>query len=256
MNEDIKNIRPKQCYFCHIDEGFKCIERIYHYKVQFFGTWDNFYVLPMIGAGLDGYVLIFHKNHYHSLADIPAKDLKSLRKLIDIIKEEISRKYGTSIVFEHGSTCDNISCLIDHAHIHIAPVPKEFDMKNEIELDFELSSMKNYSDLSYWCHGGLGILQYKINDGELDEESAKKRFKSFSGYLYYEDVNGKMFIHEIEDLYCFQPQYLRMVLFKKLEIEKWEWNKNINPECQRRTIENLQGLSKYLTPFKNNGGKK
>ena len=247
--------RPKQCYFCHPDDGKAYMKRIYKYDVQFFGTWDNFTILPMIGAGIDGYLLIFHKDHFHSMAEIPPDDIKSLRELIDIIKSEISKSYGPSIVFEHGSTCDNVSCLVDHAHIHISPVPNGFDIKKEIEQDFELFTIKQFSDLSYWRHGGLGRLQYQINDGIIDEIIARKKFFPFLGYLYYENISGEMFIHELEDLYTFQPQYLRMVLLKKLGKEKWEWNNNIDQECQRNTIEKLAGLFKYLKPIEMGGDK-
>jgi len=251
MDENTQLIHPKQCYLCHTDKGYKYMEQIYDYKVHFFGTWGNFTVLPMIGSGIDGYVLVFHKDHYHSMADMPPKDIKSLWELIDIIKKEMSKSYGPSVVFEHGSTCDNISCLIDHAHIHITPILEGFDIKNEIEEDFELSPLKRFTDLSYWRRGGLGRLQYKINGGEMDEDTARKRYIPFSGYLYYENPSRKMFIHELEDLYVFQPQYLRKVLFKKLGIAEWEWNKNIDPDCQQRTVERLDGLSDYLEPFDN-----
>lgn len=246
--------RPKQCYFCHINTGLEVMKQIYNYDVKFLGTYENFSVLPMIGAGIDGYVLIFYKHHYHSLADIPLRDIKSLRKLITIIKNEIRKSYGPSIVFEHGSTCDNISCLVDHAHLHIAPVSEGFDLANEIERDYKLTPMRKYTDLKYWSHAGLGKLQYRIIDDKIDKKNAEKRFAPFSGYLYYENPWGKMFIHELKTLQMFQPQFLRMVLLKKLGKEHWEWNKNLDYECQRRTIENLQGLSKYLTPVKNIGG--
>jgi len=249
MNKKIHLERPKQCYFCYPETGKKLMREMYKYDVVFFGTWNNFFVLPMIGAGIDGYLLIFHKDHYRSMAEIPPEDIKSLRELIDIIKSEISKSYGPSIVFEHGSTCDNVSCLIDHAHIHISPVPNGFDIKKEIEQDFKLFPMRQFSDLSYWRHGGLGRLQYQINDGTIDETIARKKNFPPSGYLYYENISGEMFIHELEELYAFQPQYLRMLLLKKLGKEKWEWNENIDQECQRRTIEKLDGLFKYLKPI-------
>lgn len=229
------------------------MKRVYNYDVLFFGTWKNFIILPMIGAGIEGYLLIFHKDHYHSMAEIPPKDLKSLRELITIIKREISKRYGPSIVFEHGSTCDNISCLVDHAHVHISPVPNGFDIKKEIEQDFELFPMKQFSDLRYWRHGGLGRLQYQINKGIIDETTARKKNFSFAGYLFYENISGEMFIHELHDLRAFQPQYLRMRLLNKLGKEEWEWNKNIDQECQRKTIEKLDGLFKYLKPLQNRG---
>ncbi|MCX6664649.1 MAG: hypothetical protein NT038_01105 [Euryarchaeota archaeon] len=254
MVEDKTLHRLEQCYFCDINKGFELMRQIYNYNVKFFGTYSNFYVLPMIGAGIDGYILVFHKDHHHSLADIPLSDIKSLRKLIGIIKNEIRKSHGPSIVFEHGSTCDNISCLVDHAHLHIAPVPEGFDLVDEIERDYKLTPMRKYTDLKYWCHGGLGKLQYSITDDKIDRKTAKNRFSPFSGYLYYENSSGKMFIHELKTLKTFQPQYLRIVLLKKLGKEHWEWNKNLDHECQRRTIENLQGLSKYLTPIKNIGG--
>jgi hypothetical protein len=80
--------RPKQCYFCHPDEGKKLMSEVYKYDVAFFGTRDNFVVLPMIGAGIEGYVLIFHKHHFHSIAELPEQDLVNLKKLINIIKED------------------------------------------------------------------------------------------------------------------------------------------------------------------------
>lgn len=241
--------KPKQCYFCHPEKGKKYMKEVYKYDVKFFGTWDNFILLPMIGAGIDGYVLIFHKNHFHSMAEIPQKDIINLKKLIKIIKNEINNSYGPSVVLEHGSTCDNVSCLIDHAHVHIVPVPKGFDIKEEIQNDFKLLPIKEFTDIKYWSHGGLGQLQYQISNGKIDEKIARKKYHPFSGYLYYEDTSEKMFIHELEDLYNFQPQYLRMILFKKLGIEKWEWNKNVDFECQRRTIDSLKGLFKYLKLF-------
>jgi diadenosine tetraphosphate (Ap4A) HIT family hydrolase len=249
MNKKNYRKRPTQCYFCHPEKGKKLMKKVYKYDVTFFGTWDNFILLPMIGAGIDGYVLIFHKNHFHSMAEIPQKDIINLKKLIKIIKKEINNSYGPSVVFEHGSTCDNISCLIDHAHIHIVPVPKRFDIKEEIQKDFPLLPLKKFTDIKYWSHGGLGQLHYQISNGTIDEKIARKKYHSFSGYLYYEDASENMFIHELKNLDSFQPQYIRMILFKKLGREKWEWNKNIDSECQKRTMESLKGLFKYLQPF-------
>lgn len=239
--------RPKQCYFCHPDEGFGYMRRVYKYDVKTLGTWGNFSVLPMVGAGIEGYLLVVHKDHYHSLAEIPIKDIKSLRSLINIIKKVMAKSYGSYIVFEHGSTCDNISCLIDHAHLHITPVPNGFDILEDIEKDYKMTPIRSYTDLTYWRKGRLGRLQYQIIDREIDESTVRKKFQSFVGYLYYERTSGEMFIHELEDIYTFQPQYLRMLILKKLGKEKWEWNKNINSECQRRTIENLKDLKDYLT---------
>jgi diadenosine tetraphosphate (Ap4A) HIT family hydrolase len=238
--------KSKQCYFCYPKKGVDYLKRVYKYDAKFFGKYDNFFIMPMIGAGMEGYLLIFHKDHYHSMADISKKDIATLRKLINLIKNEISEVYGPSIVFEHGSTCDNVSCLIDHAHIHITPVPKGFDMKDEINQDFKLISIKKFKDLKYWQYGDLGPLHYKIINGELDEKTAREDFTPFSGYLYYENTSGKMFIHTLEDLYGFQPHYLRKIIFKKLGKNRWEWNKLIDPRCQDRTIEKLKNLSKYF----------
>ena len=251
MVENTQLPRPKQCYFCHPDKGFKYVKQLYNYDVKILGTWGNFTVLPMIGAGIDGYILVVHKDHYSSMAEIPKKDLKSLRELIDIVKKEVSKCYSPPLVFEHGSTCDNISCLIDHAHVHITPVPRGFDVLNDIGIDYKLISLRSFEDLTYWRSSGLGKLQYQIVDGMIDKDNAKKKYTPFSGYLYYEQPSGNMFIHELEDLYAFQPQYIRMLILKKLGKKNWEWNKNIDSECQKRTVEKLGDLVQYI---KNNDG--
>jgi len=255
MKENIKNIHPKQCYFCNINDGFNFMKRTYNYEVQFFGKWKNFFVLPMIGAGMDGYVLVFHKYHYHSMAEIPSADIKSLGELIKIIKKEIKKSYGKSVVFEHGSTNDNRNYPFDHAHINICPVPNNFDIRDEIEFDYKLSTMRNFSDLCYWRQGNLGRLQYEIDDEKLDKSNVLKKQASVSGYFYYENPSGKIFIHELDDLKAFQPHYIRDVLFKKLGKNILDWDKCIDSECQKRTISALSGLSNYLQPY-NNGGKR
>lgn len=246
MTNAVKFPQPKQCYFCHPEIGCKLLKKMYNYDVKILGSWGNFTVLPMIGAGIDGYLLIIHKKHYSSVAEIPLKDLKSLRELLDVIKEEITKCYSPPLIFEHGSTCDNVSCLVDHAHLHITPVPRGFNIKKDIETDYHLMPLRRFTDLTFWRRNELGTLQYQIFDGTLDKKTAQKKHKQFSGYLYYEQPSNNMYIHELENLDTFQPQYIRMILLKKLGKKNWEWNKNIDSECQKRTIEKLKDLTFFL----------
>ena len=202
---------------------------------------ESFFLMPMVGAGADGYLLLVSKMHYHSMAELPAAQFEELEALLGIVRPEMEKSFGRPIILEHGSTCNNLSCLIDHAHLHIVSVPAGFSLREDIEKDHHLVKLREFRDLSLWMTGGMGRAFYEFEDG-LRHDGYDPEREGFAGYLYYEEQDGTGYVHQLVSIRGFQPQYLRMVLLAKLGRREWDWKRNIDQGQVDETVRRLGHL--------------
>ena len=148
------------CVFCNID--FSKLENTLIYESKYF------YVLPSIGALVDGYILIVSKRHVNASVCFNDEEVLEYFSLISKYQKKFFDIYSKMpIVFEHGSFNDMGASSVVHAHTHIVNFTfsdeKEFLNKfNFINVSFD-KILKNTNYVKY------------INDKEI--------------YVTYENIN-------------------------------------------------------------------
>ncbi|WP_337879229.1 HIT domain-containing protein [Rheinheimera sp.] len=91
---------------------------------------DSYSVYPTKGALLPGWQLVVPKKHVLNSSLLTEQEIFELEALIQKRAEFAHTIYGKGVViFEHGPNIPNckIGCGVDHAHIHIVPVPFDFE---------------------------------------------------------------------------------------------------------------------------------
>jgi len=87
---------------------------------------EKFIVMPSLGPVAECHLLVFPKKHICSYAVLDWESLYEAEKLIKKISDIVRKKYGSSIVFEHGTLEEDMqssaSCI--HAHMHIVSCSK------------------------------------------------------------------------------------------------------------------------------------
>jgi len=202
------------CLFCDPEAGREHCRQNFGLRMDILARSRHFFVIPMPGAGTNGYLLVVSKEHHHSMADLPLARFEELLGLLGLLLPEVEKAYGPAVLLEHGSTCKNISCMIDHAHIHIVPVPEGFSILDDIGQKYPLTAMRNIGDLVFWGAG-----EHVAPDGSNGRHV---------GYLFYRERDGKCFIHPLASVERFEPQYLRKVLLLRLGRSEWDWRKNLD----------------------------
>ncbi|MBM4249870.1 MAG: hypothetical protein FJ149_10665 [Euryarchaeota archaeon] len=234
-----------RCLFCDPEEGSRHMLETFGLRVGPIAWSRSFFIMPMVGAGAEGYLLLVSRKHYHSMAELPIEQFAELSRLLPLVRAEVGKAFGNPIVFEHGSTCHNLSCLIDHAHLHIVPVPAGFSLREDIERDHPLLRLRRFEDLSLWATGGAGRAFYDFEDGaRLDGYDPER--ERFAGYLYYEEQDGTGYVHELRSVDGFQPQYLRRLLLARMGRSVWDWRRNIDQGQVDEAVRRLGGMQEAI----------
>lgn len=81
--------------------------------------------VPSIGAFVEGWLLVIPRRHVVALSDLTERERGEFHALMDEAHKLISRKYGRTVMFEHGPAgpARNAGCGVDHAHLHTVPLP-------------------------------------------------------------------------------------------------------------------------------------
>lgn len=86
---------------------------------------QRFIIIPSLGPVADCHLLVLPKKHVSSYAALDTESLYYAEKLIRQTSCLVKRKFGSSMVFEHGTLDSEIhssaSCF--HAHMHIVSCP-------------------------------------------------------------------------------------------------------------------------------------
>jgi ATP adenylyltransferase len=82
------------------------------------------FAVPSIGAFVEGWLLVIPYRHMVALSDLEEWERKEYRILVEETEKLVRKKYGHTILFEHGPAGEgrNAGCGIDHAHLHIVPI--------------------------------------------------------------------------------------------------------------------------------------
>lgn len=85
---------------------------------------DNFAALPTIGQLFEGSYLIIPTVHVERYTELSIALQAEVTEFAADIEARL-RRYGPTIVFEHGaSSVAGTGCGVYHAHIHIVPLPR------------------------------------------------------------------------------------------------------------------------------------
>lgn len=149
------------CVFCSFDK-----DKIENTIIE---ETKYFYVLPGVGALVDGYLLIVSKRHVNSMADLEDNEKCEYKKIINKYRKKFNSIYNKyPIIFEHGTPkihSKNKANSVFHAHTHI--VNHNFNDENKIisNLKFkiinsitEIKNNKNY--ISYINASGVNMVSY------------------------------------------------------------------------------------------------
>jgi len=89
---------------------------------------ENFAALPSLGALVEGWLLLVPRRHFISVGALPQPLLREMEEMKRLLCSAVEENYGQACIFEHGPSKANcaVGCGVDHAHLHVVPVP--FDL--------------------------------------------------------------------------------------------------------------------------------
>lgn len=176
---------------------------------------SNWFAVPTIGSLTAGYVLLVHKQHYLSLADVPYssyEEMLSLKKHIESVLAEclgldcVTFEHGTSNPFSKGANS------VDHVHIHIVPFERPIwqDIVSTIS-PLSIKDIDNY-------------------------ERLYQEWQSIhpDSYLLFQDTNQK--IYYIPDASNMPSQLFRKCLAPHLAAPCWNWKNEAYIDNMMRTM--------------------
>lgn len=187
----------QNCLFC-VEKRF-ALNKMYALPAEEAIIWEdeNVFIVPDLFPLVVGHLLIVSKNHYSSYANAPTEVIRSLKKAIRFVNEELCLRQD-AFLFEHGSVLENAGgSSINHAHLHILPI--NFDIQKEIAMcapTLKISDVVSIDDLY--------ILAEKNQP-----------------YLFCQSPNKQPVVYEVDRL---PSQFLRSIIAKKIGCE-FDWKK-------------------------------
>jgi predicted house-cleaning noncanonical NTP pyrophosphatase (MazG superfamily)/diadenosine tetraphosphate (Ap4A) HIT family hydrolase len=177
---------------------------------------DQLLVIAGLGALVEGYVLLLPRDHYLSIGALPKDQISEIAKAKGILSSRLRHLYGQIICFEHGmSSFGKAGGCIDHAHIHM--IPCDHDFRTYLQSSFPEYKLTNLTELDRFA-------------------------QATSGYLYYEDSGGSMFVYTPNSQ--LPSQYLRRMWAQFMERpHEWDWGLYIGEENVAQTINRLRDIS-------------
>ncbi|MGR3571646.1 HIT domain-containing protein [Brevirhabdus sp.] len=170
---------------------------------------QNFAVLPTKGSIVAGWVLVVPKFPTPRMADVPQSMFGELRELVNRTISKIESKFGATYTFEHGGLKGSpVSCGVDQAHLHIAPV------------DFNLLEAAQAETASEWMHAGTDrVPQNDCTDSE-----------------YWFVSSGEISAYKAID--CPRSQFFRKIIARETgNADRWDYRGNDFVENVSATLE-------------------
>lgn len=118
--EDTMTVECKIC--CFIAKSWKS-KPVPQYNTILFES-EYFVAVPTKSPIVEGWLIVFPKQHYLSLADLPPSQLQELSQFSISVKHSIEQHYSKCVMVEQGSIAygQPTGCGVDHAHLHIIPM--------------------------------------------------------------------------------------------------------------------------------------
>jgi len=175
---------------------------------------EQFVVMPPLGEFIEGGLLLLSRAHILSFAHLPAEHFARLERLVGVICQALSQRWGVSpLIFEHGPAPERSKgvCCVDHAHFNIFP-----------------AQVLVHPHLSGRMHSPVVSLS----------ELQRLRGAEF-GYLFVQENNGERRVYDG----CNVPtQLVRRIITTELGMpERWHWRDYLGQDELMATFEALKG---------------
>jgi diadenosine tetraphosphate (Ap4A) HIT family hydrolase len=175
---------------------------------------EQFVVMPPLGEFIEGGLLLLSRAHILSFAHLPAEHFARLERLVGVICQALSQRWGVSpLIFEHGPAPERSkgACCVDHAHFNIFPA--------QVFVHPHLSGRMQSPVVS------LSELQ-RLRGAEF-------------GYLFVQENNGERRVYDG----CNVPtQLVRRIITTELGMpERWHWRDYLGQDELMATFEALKG---------------
>lgn len=174
----------------------------------------NWFAIPSIGSLTVGYVLLVHKQHYLSLADVPHYSYEEMLTLKMEVESVLFKQLGLPcLTFEHGTSNPRSTGAnsVNHVHIHIVPFnrPVWQSIFSKIQ-SASIESVDTYESL---------FKSWQIRHPD--------------SYLLFQDIDQR--IYYIPDASNMPSQLFRRCLAPYLGATCWDWKKDAYIDNMIRT---------------------
>jgi len=200
------------CRFCEIFKNGE-MKPVYDKPLD---ETSHFYVVPVLGCLVKGYIMIVSKQHVNSMCYLEKPEKEELKALLEKYRDILKEIYGFyPVVFEHGSSnadSDMSAGSVRHAHMHMVPIK----LGNQNEM-IESLRLEKIVDLS------------KFFSSVFDKP-----------YIFFMDNARNTYLHNIIDI-TFPSQTIRRWIAKDIGLEdQWDWRKDFFEENIITTIDELK----------------
>lgn len=205
------------CKFCN--EGNDIISIMNHGIVLNRKIYEDdiFYVTVSVGALFEGHLLIIPKKHYLSAGEFEPNVMERFlylqKKLIQVLKQQYNKEV---ICFEHGTGKSGVTnaASVIHAHVHFVPL--------------EDSLIPNIKE------NGCIIIPIE------SAYALRKCAESGDSYIFYQDIDGKLFIVEKQEK---QSQFFRRLICDTYNLGEWDWHKDYKSNNIIKTVERFNKIT-------------
>lgn len=127
-------IETQGCRFCVTISGGHRHSDVWNVRLV---ETDNFVVLPSKGSLVPGWAMVIPRKHCLSFSSLATQEVDELTALLDHLDQAIRKTFASPTLFEHGAVCRNsgFGCGIDHAHLHVVPLPFDLLVASRNRLD-------------------------------------------------------------------------------------------------------------------------
>jgi ATP adenylyltransferase len=171
------------------------------------------FAIPSLGAYVEGWTLVVPRKHVLSLADLSPSDASAFEEVLVTSRARVSHAYGSTIVFEHGSSGAGrlAGCGVDHAHAHVVPTSVD-DVRTLVDA------------ISPSTHTWQPITRPWMSETAAEED-----------YLWILDSTGS-WLAEAPEL---PSQLIRRALAHHWSIVEWDWRAAPRKDLYNLTAQRL-----------------
>jgi diadenosine tetraphosphate (Ap4A) HIT family hydrolase len=169
----------------------------------------GFAAIPSLGPLVPGHALLCPRAHVRSFADLAPALHDEFERVRGRLSNSLQTLYPAEIhMFEHGMGGPDarVVCTVDHAHLHLLPLPAGIDLQLDRDLD------------GRWTRF----------DGTLP---ALHALSGRDEYLYYRAPGGEAWMLTTRGLPIASQHLRRLVAARIGRPEKWDWRTTPDAEA-------------------------
>ena len=205
------------CFFCE-DRRFELNEKIGVASDESIIYQDDYvFITPDIAPVLEGHFLIVTKVHWNSFANVDDDTYNSLERAKDYLRHSIFSNEKV-MFFEHGAVRENTAgACIDHAHMHVIPIPTDIDIDGFISVFISSDKIK------------------------ANKISIQKCARDNQPYIFYETDRDSSWYYPVDML---PHQFFRMMVSYRFSITHYRWGEQYKTDKSKELFETTLSLGK------------